>query len=107
MAPKIWITADGKVGYDASASAAFVEQLQHLAAGEYLTDSFTYAIRLGNGTLSWATVTVQIAGVNDAPVITSAVVSDTIAETQCDADRLGHDHLYRRRPQRSGYGQAH
>src|SRR6266404_1044089 len=78
---KIWITADGKVGYDASASAAFVEQLQHLAAGEYLTDSFTYAIRLGNGTLSWATATVQIAGVNDAPVITSAVVSDTIAET--------------------------
>ena len=78
---RIWITADGKVGYDASASAAFVEQLQHLAAGEYLTDSFTYAIRLGNGTLSWATATVQIAGVNDAPVITSAVVSDTIAET--------------------------
>jgi VCBS repeat-containing protein len=78
---KIWITADGKVGYDASASAAFVEELQHLAAGEYLTDSFTYAIRLGNGTLSWATATVQIAGANDAPVVTSALVSDTIAET--------------------------
>ncbi|MFC3107472.1 VCBS domain-containing protein, partial [Undibacterium arcticum] len=69
---KIWITSDGQVGYDASTLFAdFKAQLQHLAAGEYATDSFTYAIRLGNGTLSWATATVQIAGVNDAPVITS------------------------------------
>ncbi|WP_280151455.1 cadherin domain-containing protein [Piscinibacter sp. XHJ-5] len=71
---KIWITVDGKVGYDAATlSAAFQEQLQHLSAGQYLSDSFTYAIRLGNGTLSWATATVQIAGVNDAPVVTGAV----------------------------------
>jgi VCBS repeat-containing protein len=63
---KIWITADGRVGYDAATlSAAFQNQLQHLAAGQFLTDTFTYAIRLGNGTLSWATATVQIAGVND------------------------------------------
>jgi len=65
---KIWITTDGKVGYDAS---ALKTQLQHLSAGEFLTDTFTYAIRLGNGTLSWATATVQIAGVNDAPVVTA------------------------------------
>jgi hypothetical protein len=47
---KIWITADGKVGYDAATlSAAFTDQLQHLSAGQFLTDTFTYAIRLGNG----------------------------------------------------------
>src|ERR1044072_7546365 len=57
----IWITADGKVGYDASTlNAAFVSKLDSLPAGQSLTDTFSYAIRLGNGTLSWATVSVQI-----------------------------------------------
>src|SRR5262249_35145246 len=61
-----------RVGYDASTlSDAFKAQLQALNAGEYLTDSFTYAIRLSNGTLSWTTATVQFAGANDAPHITS------------------------------------
>ncbi|HWI09733.1 MAG TPA: VCBS domain-containing protein, partial [Burkholderiaceae bacterium] len=77
----IWITADGKVGYDAATlSAAFKDQLQHLAAGQFLTDTFTYAIRLGNGTLSWATATVQIVGVNDAPVITGAVTGSALED---------------------------
>ena len=74
---KIWITADGKVGYDASALSA---QIAALSAGEFFTDSFIYAIRLGNGTLSWATATVRIAGVNDGPVTvadTNAVKEDT------------------------------
>src|SRR6185503_3774930 len=74
---KIWITADGKVGYDAATlSSTFQAELQHLSAGQFLTDTFTYAIRLGNGTLSWATATVQIVGVNDAPVITGAVTGN-------------------------------
>ncbi|MGM9491342.1 beta strand repeat-containing protein [Ideonella sp. YS5] len=78
---KIWITADGKVGYDAATlSAAFQDQLQHLSAGQFLTDTFTYAIRLGNGTLSWATATVQIAGVNDAPVVTGAVTGTALED---------------------------
>lgn len=65
----IKITADGKVSYDATTlDAAFKSDLQHLSAGEFATDTFTYAIRLGNGTLSWTTATVQIAGENDAPV---------------------------------------
>src|SRR2546425_1078821 len=72
---KIWITADGKVGYDAaSLSAAFKAQLQALHAGEMLTDTFTYAIRLANGTLSWATVTVQYGGASDNASV--AAVSD-------------------------------
>src|SRR5438132_5350509 len=74
---KIWITTDGKVGYDASALSA---QINALSAGEFFTDSFIYAIRLGNGTLSWATATVKIAGVNDGPIAvadTNAVKEDT------------------------------
>ncbi len=53
---------NGMVHYDASALAC---QLQSVRAGEFFEDSFIYAIQLGNGTLSWATVTVRIAGVND------------------------------------------
>jgi VCBS repeat-containing protein len=33
------------------------------------TDTFVYAIRMANGTLSWATVTVNIEGSNDAPEV--------------------------------------
>ncbi len=77
---KIWITADGKVGYDASTlSDAFKAQLQSLAAGEGLNDSFTYAIRLGNGTLSWAKAIVQINGVNDVALI-SGTATGTVTE---------------------------
>jgi len=66
----IAITTDGKVSYDPSGwSSAFRDKLGHLGDGESFKDSFTYAIQLGNGTLSWATVYVQIAGSNDAPVI--------------------------------------
>src|SRR6185295_8903416 len=67
--------ADGKVGYDAAASSTFKAQLQALAVGETLTDSFTYAIRLGNGTLSWATATIQFTGENDGPTILGASTS--------------------------------
>jgi VCBS repeat-containing protein len=37
----------------------------YLAAGETATDSFTYTIRLGDGTFSTATVDVLIKGIND------------------------------------------
>ncbi|EUB76385.1 outer membrane adhesin like protein, partial [Pseudomonas sp. GM41(2012)] len=78
---KIWISSDGKVGYDAATlSTAFKAQLQSLAAGGSLTDSFTYAIRLGNGTLSWATAQVQFAGVNDAVTIGIGAQSGTVTE---------------------------
>ncbi|MBZ9929819.1 MULTISPECIES: VCBS domain-containing protein, partial [unclassified Mesorhizobium] len=77
---KIWITSDGLVGYDAATlTAAFKTQLQNLNAGQYLTDTFIYSIRLGNGTLSWATATVQFAGTNDAAVI-SGVSTGAVIE---------------------------
>ncbi|WP_157755485.1 VCBS domain-containing protein [Pseudomonas frederiksbergensis] len=78
---KIWITSDGKVGYDAATlSTAFKTQLQSLAAGASLTDSFTYAIRLGNGTLSWATAQVQFAGMNDSVTMNIGVQAGTVTE---------------------------
>ncbi|WP_433704552.1 Ig-like domain-containing protein [Paraburkholderia sacchari] len=56
----IWITVDGKVGYDAShLDASWLSQ--SFSTAGCAQDSFTYAIRLGNGTLSWATAYVDIA----------------------------------------------
>ena len=57
---RIWIEA-GKIKYDASV-------FNYLGAGQCVTDTFTYAIRLSNGTLSWATVTITVTGTNDGPV---------------------------------------
>jgi VCBS repeat-containing protein len=69
---KIWITSDGKVGYDsATLDAAFKTQIQALHSGQVLTDTFIYAIRLGNGTLSWATVKVTYVGAEDSASISS------------------------------------
>ena len=83
---RVWITSDGKVGYNASSlSMGFKAQLQSLAVGESLIDSFTYAIRLGNGTLSWATAQVQFSGTNDAPVI-SGTVNNAADLVQEDSD---------------------
>src|SRR5436305_14525283 len=48
LGAKVSITADGKIAYDATP----LGDLHHLAAGEHLIDIFTYAIRLGNGTIS-------------------------------------------------------
>src|SRR5581483_12077738 len=56
----IWITSDGKVGYDASKLDTSWLQNSFNTLG-YAQDSFIYAIRLGNGTLSWATAQVYIA----------------------------------------------
>ncbi len=80
----IWITAGGKVGYDTSTfSAATKASLQALAVGESSTDTFTYAIRLANGTLSWATAKVVFIGTNDGVMITSGPQAGAVTE---DAD---------------------
>lgn len=41
-----------------------------LTDGEPYTDSFVYAVQMGNGTLSYATVNISITGQNDAATIT-------------------------------------
>ncbi|NML93161.1 VCBS domain-containing protein [Novosphingobium olei] len=69
---------NGKLSYQMDASAMAV--IKALPPGQTVTDVISYSIRLANGTLSVAEVTITIAGTNDAAVITgtSAV---TITET--------------------------
>jgi Ca2+-binding RTX toxin-like protein len=56
--------ADGKVALDIghSLAALGVSSIADLHAGDHIADVFVYAIRLGNGTLSQAAVTVDIWG---------------------------------------------
>jgi VCBS repeat-containing protein len=78
---RIWITTTGKVGYDAATlSAAFKAKLQSLAVGETWDDTFIYAIRMSNGTLSWATATVRYSGANDGPNLGSVTATGTVNE---------------------------
>ena len=84
---KIWITSGGKVGYDVN-TLNFQNTIQSLASGEHLTDIFTYAIRLGNGTLSWATTYIDFVGLNDAPVILSGNFSGSVLEQNPAAPNL-------------------
>ncbi|MDC7714834.1 VCBS domain-containing protein, partial [Vogesella sp. LYT5W] len=53
----------------------FATGLDSLAVGESRHDSFVYAIQLGNGTISYATVTVDVMGSNDGPRVSSAVTA--------------------------------
>jgi len=68
----ISITADGKVAY--SYTPELRAQFVSLSADKSLTDTFTYAIQLGNGVLIWATATVEIAGVNDPPLLSGTLL---------------------------------
>ncbi|TAJ35851.1 MAG: hypothetical protein EPO55_24050 [Reyranella sp.] len=92
MGAEISITADGKVAYNLTSAVS--DSLQHLAEGDSVTDTFTYAIKLGNGTLAWATATVTIAGANDGPVAVAdvnstsedSVVTGSVATNDSDVD---------------------
>jgi VCBS repeat-containing protein len=78
---KIWIGTDSKVHYDASTlSDSFKTALHHLGVGESSSDTFTYAIKMSNGTVSYNTVTVNWSGSNDAVVITSGDQNGTVSE---------------------------
>lgn len=80
----IWITSDGKIAYDASS----LGDLDYLAQGQHLTDNFTYAIRLANGTIGWATATVDIVGQNDPIVITAQDLIGGVTEQVTPAGNL-------------------
>ena len=89
---KIWIQ-DGKVAYQSNTlNAAFKAELQALAVGETATDTFTYAIRMSNGTLSWNTATIVFTGTNDVPDISVGSGdsgSETLAETNAGLSTSG------------------
>ena len=74
---------NGKIIYDATGIEALV---QSLAVGESKTDTITYAIRLGNGTLSLATLTVEITGKNDAPTVSFADSAGAVTEDDAAPD---------------------
>ncbi|MER8447934.1 VCBS domain-containing protein, partial [Mesorhizobium sp. M1066] len=58
-----------------------LSSLQALGAGVQINETFTYAIKLGNGTLSWASVSVNIQGTNDGAIITAVPGADlTVVE---------------------------
>lgn len=98
------ITSDGRVAYDTSTiDATNAVALTGLALGDVLTDSFIYAIRLANGTLSWANASVTLTGVNDVPVaqgVSLAAVEDAGAVTgsfngdDVDSDDDGNTLIY-------------
>jgi VCBS repeat-containing protein len=66
---------DGTIHYDGSAV-----NLQYLAEGEIYTDHFVYTVRMANGALSTASVSVQVVGVNDIAVITGATAGDVMED---------------------------
>ena len=106
MGAKISITSTTSTGgVNYQMTDALRASLQGLAAGERVFDSFTYAIRLANGTLSWATVQVELEGRNDGVQLiaigtdaTGAVTEDATTPDLTDQlDRSGwptaHPHL--------------
>jgi uncharacterized delta-60 repeat protein len=52
-----------------SLAALGATSVEALGANDHVHDEFTYAIRLGNGTLSWATVKFDLQGDNDVATI--------------------------------------
>ncbi|MBZ9725963.1 VCBS domain-containing protein, partial [Mesorhizobium sp. CO1-1-11] len=89
LGARIWMASDGTIHYD---TASIAGQLQALSAGEVLVDKVTYAIQLGNGTLSWATATVQFTGTNDKPdihLVTTDSAAASLIETNSALTKSG------------------
>jgi len=67
---------------------AYLAKVNALAAGESFTDTFVYAIRMANGTLSWAKASFTITGTNDVPVVAVADVTGGVDEMGTPAGDL-------------------
>ncbi|HVL59503.1 MAG TPA: VCBS domain-containing protein, partial [Burkholderiaceae bacterium] len=79
------MTAQSALGATLSVSSGNIvytpgNLFQYLAHGATATDTFQYAIQLGNGTISIAKVTVTITGANDAPVVTVEDLQGAVTE---------------------------
>src|SRR5437868_13572022 len=70
---------NGQIQLDLSHSLAALGAIDvnALAAGDHIHEDFVYAVRIANGTLSQATVTVDLYGQNDAATITPSAAEDT------------------------------
>lgn len=71
-----------------------VYKFDYLAEGETATDSFTYSVRLPNGEISTATVTVLVTGTNDPAVLSTAVVELTEGDDAADISASGSVFIY-------------
>ncbi|OOG62639.1 hypothetical protein B0E45_30710, partial [Sinorhizobium sp. A49] len=71
------LNADGSYSYALNNAHAVV---QGLAAGQVVTETFSYELTDGDGDKSSTTLTITITGTNDIPVITSAVQSGSVTE---------------------------
>ena len=71
----ITLNNDGTISYDPTGSAT----IQALGGDEALEDIFVYTVSDGNGGTDTATVTLTVAGVNDAPTVT-AIDAGTVSE---------------------------
>ncbi len=69
---------NGKV--QVTMDATYLQKVNALGEGDSFTDSFVYAIRLGNGTLAWAKAEFKVSGTNDQPVVTSAAQAGSVQE---------------------------
>jgi VCBS repeat-containing protein len=61
----------------------------YLKEGETATDSFTYTIRLADGSFSTATINILITGTNDAAVLSDAFVRVTEGDSADDISTSG------------------
>ena len=68
------LNADGSYGYVADAS------VDGLLAGDNVTDQFTFTVDDGQGHQASTTLTFDIAGANDNPLVTAANVSGSVTE---------------------------
>ncbi|TAT84482.1 VCBS domain-containing protein [Rhizobium ruizarguesonis] len=89
-----WVRINnGKIEYrlsDGSGIAGSGADINTLSAGEILKDSFVYGIRLGNGTLSEANVSISLTGANDAAsIVVDATVTDDRATVEAGAAGSG------------------
>ncbi|WP_234879146.1 VCBS domain-containing protein, partial [Sinorhizobium americanum] len=89
-----WVRINnGKIEYrlsDGSGIPGAGVDINSLSAGETIKDSFVYAIRLGNGTLSEANVSLTLTGANDAAAIgIDTTATAKLAVIEAGADGVG------------------
>lgn len=84
---EIYIRADGQV--QLTVTALGPNGARALGAGEVYADSFAYAIRLANGTLSWTSVSFNLMGSNNGPTLVQSAATDlsgTVTEDRTFSD---------------------
>ena len=76
---------DGTVTYDPNGA------LEHLENGEDTDDTFTYTVTDGTGATDTATVTIDVNGINDAPVAVADAANVPESSTGATVNVLGND----------------